>query len=54
MRLGDVAEALANLHKGREIIAALVAIAPGNAQWKNDLAWFNSQIAEAEKQAKPQ
>jgi hypothetical protein len=26
-------------------MAGLVAIVPGFAQWKNDLAWFDGQIA---------
>jgi hypothetical protein len=50
LRLGNSAEALAALHKGRDIIAALVAIAPSNAQWKKDLAWFDGQIARLEAQ----
>jgi len=28
----------------------LTKLAPDNAVWKNDLAWFNSQIAELTKQ----
>jgi hypothetical protein len=40
--------ALAELKKGREIIVALLAIAPNRLQWKNDLAWFDRQIARLE------
>ena len=47
-RHGDIAQALAELRKGRDIMAALVAIAPDHAQWKNDLAWFDQQIARLE------
>jgi hypothetical protein len=41
---------LAALREGRDIMAALVAIAPSNAQWKKDLAWFDQQIARLEAQ----
>jgi septal ring factor EnvC (AmiA/AmiB activator) len=49
-RQGNAADALAALRKGRDIMAALVAIAPSNAQWKKDLAWFDDQIARLEVQ----
>jgi hypothetical protein len=32
---------LQELTKARDIMAALVAIVPGDAQWKKDLAWFD-------------
>jgi hypothetical protein len=41
---------LVELRKGREIMAALVAIAPDNTQWKKDLAWFDGQIVHTEGQ----
>jgi hypothetical protein len=50
LRLGNAADALAALRKGRDILAALVAIAPSYAQWKKDLAWFDQQIARLEGQ----
>jgi tetratricopeptide (TPR) repeat protein len=51
LQLGNVTEALAALHEGRDFMAALVAIAPSNEQWKKDLAWFDGQIARAKGQA---
>jgi hypothetical protein len=48
LKLGNVAEALVELRKGREIMAALVGIAPGFAQWKKDLAWIDGEIARLE------
>src|SRR3954454_2158349 len=42
---GDIAQALAEFHKARDIIAALVAVAPDPAQWKGDLAQFDGDIA---------
>jgi hypothetical protein len=45
LKLDNVAEALVSLRKGREITAALVDIAPGFAQWKQALAWFDGEIA---------
>jgi hypothetical protein len=47
-------QVVAALRKGRDIIAALVADAPGNAQWKQwkkELAWFDDQIADLTGQA---
>ena len=38
-------EARAALDAGRAIIAKLVADHPDFAQWKQDLAWFDAQIA---------
>jgi hypothetical protein len=35
---------LIELRKGREIVAQLAASAPGDAQWKTDLAWFDGEI----------
>jgi hypothetical protein len=31
-------------------MAALVAIAPGNHKWKNDLQWFEEEIARLQAQ----
>jgi hypothetical protein len=44
-RLGQIAQGLMELRKGRDIMIALVAIAPSNRQWKNELAWFEKQVA---------
>jgi len=52
IRLGNIANALSALQKGRNVIAALVTIVPDNAQWTKDLVWFESQIARAEGQAR--
>jgi hypothetical protein len=38
-------EVLAQFLKGRQIMAALVAIAPSNAEYTKNLAWFDAQIA---------
>ncbi len=51
-KLGKLADALAELRKGRAIMAALVAMASGHAQWAKDLAWFDGQIAALEAQAR--
>jgi hypothetical protein len=48
---GRIADTLRELGQGRDIMAALVAIAPGNAQRKGDLAWFEGQIARLRSQA---
>jgi eukaryotic-like serine/threonine-protein kinase len=50
LKLGDISQALIELHKGREIVAQLVTSAPDNAQWKADLAWFDGEIARIEGQ----
>ena len=49
-----MAEALAAFRKAGDGMATLVAIAPGNAQWKNDLAWYEQQIAQLRGQAESQ
>jgi hypothetical protein len=41
-RLTDARAALA---AGRDIIARLVQRHPAWSQWRNDLAWFDQQIA---------
>jgi hypothetical protein len=51
MRLGDSASALNELRGARDIMAALVAAAPGNAQWKNEVAVLDREIARLEGQA---
>jgi tetratricopeptide (TPR) repeat protein len=51
-KLGNFAEALAELHKGRNIIAALVDTAPGVTQFKEDLAWLDSEIARLERRVR--
>jgi hypothetical protein len=49
-----IADVLVELTKGRDIMATLIAIAPDNAQWKNDLAWFERQIGRLQGQAHAQ
>jgi len=51
---GRIADALQELAQGRDIMAALVAIAPGYARWKKDLAWFEEQTARLKEQARAQ
>ncbi len=43
-KMGDNANARQALSKGRAILASLVANSPSQ-QWKEDLAWFDQQIA---------
>ncbi|MFZ2107597.1 MAG: hypothetical protein WAV18_19845 [Roseiarcus sp.] len=45
LKANQPAEARAALDAGRAIIAKLVADHPDFAQWKQDLAWFDAQIA---------
>jgi tetratricopeptide (TPR) repeat protein len=47
-RLGQIAQALIQVRKGRDLLAALVAMASGNVQWAKDLALFDAQIARLE------
>jgi hypothetical protein len=51
---GRIADALQELTQGRDIMVPLVAIAPGIAQWKKVLAWFEQQIARLQGQARAQ
>ena len=46
--------AVQELTKAKEIMAALVAFAPNNATWKNDLAWYERQIARLQGQVRAQ
>jgi hypothetical protein len=43
---GAKAKALDALRRGRAIMARMTTLSPDNAVWKNDLAWFDGQIAE--------
>ena len=36
---------MAALRQGKAIMDRLVKLAPDNAGWKRDLAWFDQQIA---------
>ena len=45
----DTANALLALRQGQAILDRLAKLAPDNAKWRNDLAWFNSRIAELTK-----
>jgi tetratricopeptide (TPR) repeat protein len=47
-KLADVAQALTELRKVRHIMAALVAGAPDNAEWKHDLGRCEREIARLE------
>jgi tetratricopeptide (TPR) repeat protein len=51
-RQGRIADASQELTQGREIMAPLVAVAPGNAQWKKELVWFKQQIASLQGQTR--
>ena len=50
-REGRIADALAALHKARNIISTLAARAPNHAGWQRDLAWLDRQIAGLEEKA---
>jgi hypothetical protein len=41
---------LIELRSGRDIMAALVAAAPDNAQWQKELTWLDGEIARLESQ----
>jgi len=45
-KAGQLTDGRAALPAGRTIIARLVALYPAGSQWRNDLAWFDQQIAE--------
>ena len=47
MNLGNNSKAVIELRKGREIVADLLVISPGNALYKSDLVSFDREIAEA-------
>jgi hypothetical protein len=47
---GDHDNAMPALQKGQTIMDRLAKLAPDNAGWKRDLAWFNSQIEALTKQ----
>jgi hypothetical protein len=54
-RLGKIPEALAEAELGQAIMTALVAIAPGHAQWKAELGFFDATIerlTQAQEQAR--
>jgi hypothetical protein len=46
---GDRAKARDYLRQGQAILAQLTKLSPENAQWKSDLAWFDGQIAELDR-----
>ncbi len=48
-RRGETAFAKDALGKGKEIMWRMTALSPDNATWKQDLAWFEGQIAALEK-----
>jgi hypothetical protein len=43
---GDKAKALDALQQAQAIMAGLTKLSPDNAQWAQDLTWFDGQIAE--------
>jgi tetratricopeptide (TPR) repeat protein len=53
-RQGLHAEALADLTKARDIVAALLEITPDHAQWKDDLAAIERQIGHLKIQVRAQ
>jgi hypothetical protein len=48
-KAGQLTEAREALATGRAIMAQLVAQFPGWSQWKQDLSWFDQQIAALKK-----
>jgi len=48
-RTGNKTEALNALQEGHAIIERMTRLSPDNAQWKQDLDWFDKQIADANK-----
>ncbi|MGO9673275.1 MAG: hypothetical protein ACLPSF_03745 [Methylocella sp.] len=46
---GNGAKALDALRRGRNIIQAMTALSPDNADWQEDLARFDEQIATLRK-----
>ncbi|HTW29013.1 MAG TPA: hypothetical protein VME92_17940, partial [Acetobacteraceae bacterium] len=45
-KAGDVEQAGKHLGAGRAIIAPLVEAHPDWTEWREDLAWFDAQLAE--------
>ena len=48
-QLGDKEKARDYLRQGQAIMARLTKLSPKNAAWKQDLAWFDGEIAELTK-----
>jgi hypothetical protein len=48
-QLGERARARDYLRQGQAILARLTKLSPDNAVWKQDLAWFDGQIAELDR-----
>ena len=46
---GDLAQALQSYREGKAIAERMTKLSPDNAEWKNDLAWFEGQITAREK-----
>jgi hypothetical protein len=44
-KTGASADALKALQSGQVIMVRITQLSPDNATWKNDLTWFNDQIA---------
>jgi hypothetical protein len=53
MDLNQIKEALEEVKRGRDIMGALVAIAPGNTQWRNELVLFDREIARLQSYLQP-
>jgi tetratricopeptide (TPR) repeat protein len=51
-QLGRIADALQEMTKARDAQAALVAFAPGNAQWKEELAMLEEQMVRLQGRAR--
>jgi hypothetical protein len=43
---------LIELRSGRDIMAALGAAAPDNAQWQKEITWLDGEIARLESQGR--
>ena len=52
LKLRNPGEALSELRKAREIMAALVASEPKNKQWAKDLAVFDAEFRRLEGQTR--
>jgi hypothetical protein len=46
---GNKADALTALREGQAIVARVIRLSPENPRWKQDLAWFDEQVADLTK-----
>jgi len=47
-----VAKSVEAFRLAQIVVATLVTLAPSNAQWKKDLAWFDGEIARLDESAR--